>query len=67
MFECPNPECKAGPSRLRVIAASPVKMEVRRIFLRCVDCDSQFTIRGNGVDFNVEVLRVGNNPRRSDG
>jgi hypothetical protein len=59
MFSCPK--CNAGASRLRLIGASPVKMAIRKIYLTCVDCKSGFTLRGNGMNFNEEVLRVSNN------
>jgi hypothetical protein len=58
-FVCPR--CQAGASRLRLIGASPAKMEERKVFLACTDCNSRFTLRGNGLRFNIEVLRVGNN------
>ena len=61
MFECPS--CKAGASRLRLIGASPVKMAVRKVYLECRDCDSAFTLRGGGMNFNEDVLRVSNNKR----
>ena len=64
MFECKNPACNAGPSGLRLIGASPVKMEVRKVFLRCTKCGKGFTLRGNGIDFNAQVLTVSNNKGR---
>lgn len=63
MFQCKNPECGAGSSRLRLMGASPVKMEIRKAFLVCRDCGKAFTLRGNGMQFNESVLRVANNPR----
>ena len=61
MFACPK--CHAGSASLRLMGASPAKMTIRKVFLRCTSCKSAFTLRGNGMQFNESILRVANNPR----
>jgi transcription elongation factor Elf1 len=48
-------------AQLRLLGASPVKMAVRKVFLTCTWCGKSFTVRGNGMEFNADVLTVSNN------
>ena len=64
MFQCPK--CGAGTSKIRLVGANPVKMLIRKVFLTCTDCGRSFTMRGEGMKFNENVMRVGNNSKLGD-